>query len=90
MRKLKQVYEMLHGNPIVANAGGLQSQDTEGVAVVDLLQARGNAGCEVLRLSSQAYKTGEKMAKTGPIFIYIYSEKIPILWPCHSIALFRA
>jgi len=38
-------------NPIVAKAGGLQSQGAEGAAVVNLLQALGNAGSGVLRLS---------------------------------------
>jgi hypothetical protein len=33
-----------------AIAGGLQSQDAEGAAVVYLLQALGNAGSGVLRL----------------------------------------
>jgi hypothetical protein len=45
-------------NPIVAKVGGLQSQGAKGAAVVDLLQALGNAGSGVLRLS----RRGKKMA----------------------------
>ena len=37
--------------PIVAKAGGLQSQGAKGAAVVNLLQALGNTGSGVLRLS---------------------------------------
>ena len=37
--------------PNVAKAGGLQSQGAKGAAVVHLLQALGNAGSGVLRLS---------------------------------------
>jgi len=44
--------------PIVAKAGGLQSQGAEGAAVVNLLQVLGNAGSGVLRLSLR----GKKMA----------------------------
>jgi hypothetical protein len=44
--------------PNVAKAGGLQSQGDKGAAVVDLLQALGNAGSCVLRLS----RRGKKMA----------------------------
>jgi len=45
-------------DPNVAKAGGLQSQGAKGAAVVDLLQALGNAGSGVLRLS----RRGKKMA----------------------------
>jgi hypothetical protein len=45
-------------NPNVAKVGGLQSQGAKGAAVVDLLQALGNAGSGVLRLS----RRGKKMA----------------------------
>jgi hypothetical protein len=38
----------------VAKVGGLQSQGAKGAAVVDLLQALGNAGYEVLQLSRLA------------------------------------
>jgi hypothetical protein len=38
-------------DPNVAKAGGLQSQGAKGAAVVNLLQALGNAGSGVLRLS---------------------------------------
>jgi hypothetical protein len=41
------------GKPNVAKVGGLQSQGAKGAAVVDLLQALGNAGSGVLRLSPQ-------------------------------------
>jgi hypothetical protein len=44
--------------PNVAKAGGLQSQGAKGTAVVLLLQALGNAGSGVLRLS----RRGKKMA----------------------------
>jgi hypothetical protein len=44
--------------PNVAKVGGLQSQGDKGAAVVDLLQALGNAGSGVLRLS----RRGKKMA----------------------------
>jgi hypothetical protein len=45
-------------NPSVAIAGGLQSQGAKGAAAVNLLQALGNAGSGVLRLS----RRGKKMA----------------------------
>ena len=38
--------------PIVAKAGGLQSQGAKGEAVVNLLRTLGNAGSGVLRLSA--------------------------------------
>ena len=41
----------LKPNPNVAKVGGLQSQDAEGEAVVNLLRTLGNAGSGVLRLS---------------------------------------
>ena len=44
--------------PNVAKVGGLQSQGDKGAAIVDLLQALGNAGSYVLRLS----RRGKKMA----------------------------
>jgi hypothetical protein len=44
--------------PNIAKVGGLQSQGDKGAAVVDLLQAHGNAGSCVLRLS----RRGKKMA----------------------------
>jgi len=42
--------------PIVAKVGGLQSQGAKGAAVVNLLQALGNAGSGVLRLSRRVKK----------------------------------
>jgi hypothetical protein len=45
-------------DPNVAKAGGLQSQGAKGAAVVVLLQALGNAGYEVLRLSRKVKKDG--------------------------------
>jgi expansin (peptidoglycan-binding protein) len=50
------------GYPIVATAGGLQSQGAKGAAVVWLLQALGNAGSGVLRLSRRV----KKMAYNRP------------------------
>jgi hypothetical protein len=50
------IYRKVHPN--VAKVGGLQSQGDKGAAVVDLLQALGNAGSGVLRLS----RRGKKMA----------------------------
>jgi hypothetical protein len=47
-------------NPNVAKVGGLQSQGAKGAAVVDLLQALGNAGSGVLRLSRRGKKDGLK------------------------------
>jgi hypothetical protein len=49
-------------NPNVAKAGGLQSQGAKGAAVVNLLQALGNAGSEVLRLSRRV----KRWPKIGP------------------------
>jgi hypothetical protein len=49
-------------NPNVAKAGGLQSQGAKGAAVVDLLQALGNVGSGVLRLSRRV----KKMAYNRP------------------------
>jgi hypothetical protein len=49
-------------SPNVAKAGGLLSKGAKGAAVVDLLQALGNAGSEVLRLSSRV----KKMALNRP------------------------
>jgi len=49
-------------NPIVAKAGGLQSQGAKGAAVDNILQALGNAGSEVLRLS----RRGKKMVYNRP------------------------
>jgi hypothetical protein len=43
-------------NPNIAKAGKLQSQGDKGAAVVDLLQALGNAGSGVLRLSRRVKK----------------------------------
>jgi hypothetical protein len=43
-------------NPNVAKVGGLQSQGAKGAAVVNLLQALGNAGSGVLRLSRRVKK----------------------------------
>jgi hypothetical protein len=45
-------------NPNVAKVGGLQSQGAKGAAVVNLLQALGNAEFEVLRLSPMSIKQG--------------------------------
>jgi hypothetical protein len=45
-----------HVNPNVAKAGGLQSQGAKGAAVVDLLQALGNTGSGVLRISRRVKK----------------------------------
>jgi len=42
--------------PNVAKAGGLQSQGAKGAAVANLLQALGNAGSGVLRLSCRVKK----------------------------------
>jgi hypothetical protein len=42
--------------PSVTKVGGLQSQGDKGAAVVDLLQALGNAGSGVLRLSLRVKK----------------------------------
>jgi hypothetical protein len=54
--------------PNVAKVGGLQSQGDKGAAVVDLLQALGNAGSGVLRLSPMSIKQGEKRwHRIGPI-----------------------
>jgi hypothetical protein len=50
-------------NPIVAKVGGLQSQGAKGEAVVNLLQALGNAGSGVFRLSRRV----NNMAKIDPI-----------------------
>jgi hypothetical protein len=58
--------------PIVAKAGGLQSQGAKGAAVVDLLQALGNVGSEVLRLSRRV----KKMAYNGP-FPQVHLWSIP-------------
>jgi len=44
--------------PNVAKVGGLQNQGAKGAAVVDLLQALGNAGSGVLRLSPMSIKQG--------------------------------
>ena len=48
--------------PNVAKVGGLRSQGAEGAAVVHLLQALGNAGSGVLRLS----RRGKKIAYNRP------------------------
>jgi hypothetical protein len=45
-----------HLYPSVAKVGGLQSQGAKGAAVVNLLQALGNAGSCVLRLSRRVRK----------------------------------
>jgi hypothetical protein len=47
-----------HANiiPNVAKVGGLQSQGDKGAAVVDLLQALGNAGSGVIRISRRGKK----------------------------------
>jgi hypothetical protein len=47
-------YDFFYGAvlyPVVAKAGGLQSQGAEGEAVANLLRTLGNIGSEVLRLS---------------------------------------
>jgi len=51
-------------NPNVAKAGGLQSQDVKGEAVILLPQSLDNEGSEVLRLSRRV----NNMAKSIPSF----------------------
>jgi hypothetical protein len=46
--------------PNVAKVRGLQSQDAKGAVVVNLLQALGNAGSGVLRLSPKNIRSGGK------------------------------
>ena len=61
MLLLKSRNERKHGRfstvyPMVAKVGGLQSQGTEGEAVVMLLQTLGNKGSGTLRLSREGKK----------------------------------
>ncbi len=50
---VRRCTRLLSENPNVEKAGGFQSQGAKGAAVVYLLQALGNAGSGVLRLSQR-------------------------------------
>jgi hypothetical protein len=58
-------------SPNVAKVGGIQSQGAKGAAVVNLLQALGNAGSGALRLSWRTATAGpegpKRWRKTEPI-----------------------
>jgi hypothetical protein len=59
-------------NPSVAKVGGLQSQDAKGAAVINLLQALGNAGSGVLRLSCRV----KKMALNSPKLFELFGTPV--------------